>query len=219
MTTLTRLESLQQVFADQRKREAYATFRNPWVPLFYNYVIALTILVMAASFVWWGLDIHTRHRADALTEAALADYKAEQQAAVDAENLRREAEAKSIEAIMRAEATDCAKALYGIRLFVEKYNYSDADLKTYLRSAFNRADATGRSLHEVFADGQYLAYSENNQTLTDQQRLAEEAVREWHEESTKPCDLSYQFAELTPSGIWLKNDLHADGYARRWRAA
>lgn len=216
---MTRMESLQQVLAEQRKQEGYMAFRNPWVPLFYNYVMAITILVMAVSFVWWGLDIHTRHRADALTEAALADYKAEQQAAVDAENLRKEAEAKSLEAIIKAEAEDCAKAAYGVRLFDDKYVYEDADFWTYYRSAFNRADATGKSLHEVLSqEGQYLGYSENNVVLEKYRKVAEEAVREWHSESSKPCDLSYQFAELTPSGIWLKNDLNANGYARRWRA-
>ena len=98
--------------------------------------------------------------------------------------------------------------------------YEDADFWTYYRSAFNRADATGKSLHEVLSqEGQYLGYSENNVMLEKYRKVAEEAVREWHSESSKPCDLSYQFAELTPSGIWLKADLNADGYARRWRAA
>jgi predicted nuclease of restriction endonuclease-like (RecB) superfamily len=98
--------------------------------------------------------------------------------------------------------------------------YSEKDLETYARCMFNRADAGSGRLTEVIAqEGQFVGYSDANTVLDDDYNLALKLIRAWHEEQTKPCDLSYQFAELTPQGIFLKNDFNADGYARRWRAA
>jgi hypothetical protein len=73
-------------------------------------------------------------------------------------------------------------------------------------------------LHAVLTEPeQFLAYSENNTVLSEYKDIAKAAVREWHTEQSKPCDLDYQFAELRPDGVWLVKDINADGYARRWR--
>ena len=112
-----------------------------------------------------------------------------------------------------------AKAFWGIRNFVEKYHYSENDFRTYARCMFNRADAGSGRLVEVIAqEGQFLAFSDSNPVLDEYYELALKLVREWHEEETKPIDSSYQFAELTPRGIFLTNVFGADGYARRWQA-
>jgi len=225
---MTRLKTLQAVFAEQEQREADMTFRNPWVPLFYNWVMALMLVAMAFSFVKWGIDIKISHTAEALTTEALDTYKAEQQAAADEETRQKEAAERTEEALIEAEATDCAKALYGIRLFDDKYGYSEKDFLTYLRSAFNRVDAAGctdgverkQKLHEVLFSGQYLACDEKNTVRTDYLEIARKAVQEWHEEGgVKPCDLTYQFAELLPAGVYLVTDPGANGYAVRWRHA
>ena len=213
------LETLESIFSAQAERERVLACRHPWVPLLYNWMIGIMIIALFVSFVLWGIDIKIRHTADAMTAEAIAVREQEQQAIETARLQELAALQASEDYIISQEAKDCAKALYGIRLFVEKYGYNEADLITYLRSAFNRADARGKSLHDILSEeGQYLAWSDSNTILAEYEKIAGKAVREWHEESTKPCDLSYQFAELTPSGIWLKNDLHADGYARRWRA-
>ena len=65
---------------------------------------------------------------------------------------------------------------------------------------------------------QFTGYSDGNQVIADYNQLATRLIREWHEETVRPCDTAYIFAELTPDGIFLKKDLHADGYARRWHA-
>lgn len=120
---------------------------------------------------------------------------------------------------MSQEANEMARAFYGIRLFEEKYNYSENDLTTYARCMFNRADASGNDLIAVISQQQqFLGYDSSNPVLSKYYDLAFELIDGWHHEEQKPCDLSYQFAELTPNGIWLKNDLHADGYSRRWQA-
>ena len=84
---------------------------------------------------------------------------------------------------------------------------------------FNRAEASGDLIGVVSAKDQFVGYSDGNTVLTENYDLALKLVEQWHNETTKPCDSSFQFAELTPDGIWLKQDIRADGYARRWRAA
>jgi hypothetical protein len=208
---------LHDVLAERARQEEYMTFRNSWVPLFYNWLIAALLVLLAFSFIKWGIDIRIERRADALTAQALAAQEAEHQAAVMAEQQQKQAAAESEEALLDRDAADCARAIYGIRRFIEKYHYSDADLKTYLRSAFNRSDATGKSLHDVLFDGQYLGSYDTNTVLTEHKELAKKAIREWETETSKPCDVSYQFAELTEKGIYLVTEPGADGYAIRWR--
>ena len=208
---------LHDVLAERARQEEYMTFRNPWVPLFYNWLIAALLVLLAFSFIKWGIDIRIERRADALTAQALAAQEAEHQAAVMAEEQQKQAAAESEEALLDRDAADCARAIYGIRRFIEKYHYSDADLMTYLRSAFNRSDATGRSLHDVLFGGQYLASYDTNTVLQEYETVARKAILEWENETSKPCDVSYQFAELTDRGIYLVTEPGADGYARRWR--
>lgn len=209
--------TLREVFAERARQEEYMTFRNSWVPLFYNWLIAGLLVLLVFSFIKWGIDIRIERRADALTAQALAAQEAEQQAAARAEQQQKQAEAEAAANSLDEKASDCAKAIYGIRRFIDKYHYSDADLMTYLRSAFNRCDATGKGLKEVLFDGQYLASYDTNPTLQEHVKLAKRAILEWETETSKPCDISYQFAELTDRGIYLVTEPGADGYAIRWR--
>lgn len=209
----------QQIFTEREERERELTFRNPWVPIFYNWVIGVLLIALTIAAIIWAADIYTSRIADNKAAAAIASYQAEQEAQELARAQELAAIQASEESIRAREATAAAKALYGVRNFIEKYGYSDRDLLTYLRCMFNRAEATGEDLETVISrEGQFLGYSENNPVIDDYYKLALTAVEEWHGETTKPCDSSYQFAELTPAGIWLKADLNADGYARRWRA-
>ena len=145
--------------------------------------------------------------------------EAQRQAEAEAEAAELAALKASEDYIIGQEATELAKAFYGIRLFVDKYGYTEKDFETYARCIFNRADAGNGNLIEVIRrEGQFLGYSEQNPVIDEYYEMALKFVQQWHSETTKPVDASYQFAELTESGIWLKNDINADGYARRWRA-
>ena len=204
-------------FKKQAELETVMCFRHPYFNLMYNWMIGILIIVLFASFVWWGLDIRSRHMADEMLERTLAAMDAENAEMIAAAEAR-EAELKaSQEYITEQEAQAVAKAFYGIRLFVEKYHYSESDLATYARCMFNRAE--NEELTEVVRlTGQFTGYADDNPVLSDDYQLALKLVKEWHEETIKPCDVSFKFAELTPIGIYLKQDLHADGYARRWHA-
>ena len=210
---------MDEILAKQAQQEAEMRFRHPWVDMVYNYVIALLVVLLAFSFVRWGMDIRTRHMAEEMTATALASWQAEQQAAADAAEQEQAAIRASEEYVMSQEATAAAKALFPVQNFVERYHYSESDLLTYLRCMANRADAAGTTLAEVVAQPeQFLGYSDTNPVLTEYYDLAYRFVDEWRHEETKPVDSSYQWAELTPNGIYLRNEFKADGYARRWHA-
>lgn len=210
---------LRDVLAERAAQNAWLMRKHPWVMILTNWVVlGLLVMLLISGFVW-GINVRTQRVADEKTAAAMETYRAELKAQED-ERARAAAEAEqTAQAINAREATAAARALYGIRLFIEKYGYSDRDLVTYLRCMFNRAESSGQSLEAVIAqDGQFLGYSDENPVLDDFYTLALASVEEWHAEQTKPCDAGYQFAELTPEGIYLKADINADGYARRWRA-
>ena len=210
---------MEEIFAKHALQEEEMRFRNPWVDVFYNWLIAGLVVLLFIGFVRWGLDIRTRNMAEEMTATALASWQAERDAEVKAAEEEQAAIKASEEYVMKQEATAAAKALFPVQNFVAKYHYSESDLITYLRCMANRADAAGTTLAEVVAQpDQFLGYSDNNPVLTEYYELAYRFVNEWRHEETKPCDSSYQWAELTPNGIYLKADFNADGYARRWHA-
>lgn len=213
------LATLESVFKEHAEREEELRFRNPSFSFWYNWLVVALIFVLFAGFGWWATDISRRTRDEAVRAQVLAEMDAEHEQMM-AEAAAREAELQaSKEVAMKKNCNSGAKALYPLGNFVEKYHYSEKDLETYLRSGWNRHILTGESLEEVFsAPQQYLGYADNNPVLTEYYDLAYRCFSEWEEEETRPCDPSFQWAELTENGIYLKNNFNADGYARRWHA-
>ncbi len=208
---------MNDYFKKQAELETTLCFRHPYFNLMYNWLIGILIIVLFGSFVWWGLDIRSRHMADEMLATTLAAMDAEHAEMIAAAEAEEAALKASQEYIQDQEAQAVAKAFYGIRLFVEKYHYSESDLSTYARCMFNRAE--NADLTEVVRlKDQFVGFADNNPVLADDYNLALKLVKEWHEETIKPCDTSYQWAELTPNGIYLRNEFKADGYARRWHA-
>lgn len=210
---------MEEYFNKQAELETLLCFRHPCFNLFYNWLIGGLIILLFGSFVWWGLDIHSRHMADEMLATTLAAMDAANEQMM-ADAAAREAEIKaSKETILKESSNAGAKAIYPLDNFITKYHYSEKDLETYLRSGWNRHILTGESLEAVFsAPQQYLGYADNNPVLTEYYDLAYRCFSEWEEEQTSPCDPSFQWAELTENGIYLKNNFNADGYARRWHA-
>ena len=209
--------TLQEIFREQAELEAWLDRKHPWVQILTNWIILCLVIALGISFIIWGLDIRARHMADRMASemfAAMDEEHAEMMAAAEAQEAERKA---SMEYIIDQEATAVAKAFWGIDKFVEKYRYSESDLETYARCMFNRAE-NGNLIDEISKPEQFVGYNEQNQVIANYKQLAVKLVTEWHNETVKPCDTSFVFAELTPSGIFLKQDLHADGYARRWHA-
>ena len=215
----SRLATLKSVLRERAAQEDLLASRHPWAPFVINWFVAGLMVVFLVASLVWGLNIRTENKAREMAETALASFQAEQQAAADAKELELEQARLSEEYVQKQEAQAVARAIYGIRNFVEKYGYSNADLETYVRCMLNRADATGQSVIEVVSKkGQFLGYSDDNPLVQEYYDLALRLVADWHAETVKPCDSSYQFAELTPEGVFLKTDINADGFSRRWRA-
>lgn len=214
-------DMLRQITADQTAREKLLTWRYPWFNVVYNYLIALLIFALACSLCGWGLDAWAQNRADQQTEDARKVWNKELE---DKENAARQAQEEAERAkatSLDAEAKALAKAFYGIHLFIEKYHYTDSDLETYARCIFNRYDAGNglNSIHTIVSrPGQFTGYDDRNSPYTEHKELALKFLEAWHAETTKPCKLDYQFAELTPDGIFLVTKPDAGPYERRWHA-
>lgn len=216
-----KIATLQEVFAEQRERESILMFRHNWVALFYNWLIAVVAVALLLALGSWAVTLRQERRDDAIRAEARATWEAEQQAAEDARAAELAQAAASEDAVIDRESDAVAKMFFGIRLFIDKYHYTEKDLETYARCAFNRRDAgNGKtSLEAIIAQpDQFVGYADNNPVLKEYRDLAYKFVTEYHNETVKPCDSSFQWAELREDGIWLKNNFNADGYARRYHA-
>ena len=210
---------LQEIFKAQEEREELLRFRNPSASFWYNWFVALVVVALFGSFVWWGMDIQTRHKAEAMTAELLAQMDAENEymiAAAEAEAAERQAQNERQQI---SEAQAVARAIFGIRNFIEKYNYTNSDLETYARCIFDRVDARGKSVEEIVAEkGQFVAYSENNTLVKEYYDLALQFVQAWHNEDAAPCDYyKFQTAVLTEYGIYLVDDINKP-VPEKWHA-
>ena len=209
----------QEVFAEQEEREELLRFRNPSFSFWYNWIILVTVVALFASFIKWGIDIHTNTAAEAAKAELLAQMDAEHAemlAAAEAQEAERKAEAERVQI---SEAQAVARAFFGIRNFVEKYKYDNSELTTYARCMFNRAEARGKSVEEILAEpGQFLAYTDKNNLVKEYYDLALQLVADWHDGNLKECDAQkFQTAIFTPQGIWLIDDSRKE-VPDRWHA-
>ena len=213
---------LSEVAKERSQKERDMMFRHPWFNIFYNYLIAALLIFLAVALFWWAVDIHYQRKADEQTEAVMASYQADQKARADEIAYQQALYEQTEEAVTQKMATALAKVFYGADKFREKYNYSDADFRTLARCVFNRVENPGYSddFYDVINQkDQWVGYYDSNPVLDEYLNLALTSIREWRSETVKPVSNDYLWAEMTPNGIFLKNDFHADGYARRWRAA
>ena len=209
----------RDIFRAQEEREEWLRQRNPSFSFWYNWLVVAVVVALFASFVWWGMNIHTRNAAEIAKAELLAQMDEENAymlATAEAEAAERAAQDER-QQIREAQAV--ARAFFGVRNFVEKYGYSNSDLETYARCMFNRADARGKSLESVIAEsGQFLAYSEKNTLVQEYYDLALQFVQQWHNEDAKPCDINkFQNAAFTEYGIYLVDDI-GKKVPDRWHA-
>ena len=219
---LSYLETLMSVFKDREKKEKRMMLKFPWFNLVYNWLIAIGVITLFASFWWWGVQIRNNHKEQAIRESVYAEVQAQEQAKETARLEALALEQSSEDYIVGQMADAMAKLFYGIRNFEEKYHYNETDFETYARCWFNRAEnkAYSGDLIEVMTQkDQALGYYDSNPVLNNYRKMAEKFIRAWRSESIKPVSNDYVYAELTPNGIYLKNEFNADGYARRWRAS
>ena len=131
-----------------------------------------------------------------------------------------------LEAIAGLQHINEGEILYNgrnIKELATKYGYTEKDLETYLRCAWNRYLYYGKLTDLdvlIFTPEQFLECYKTNPS--DQyEAFCRKLFMEWYEEDAEgmsSCDPSYIFAELLPDGIFLVREFNADGYVRRWQA-
>lgn len=196
-------------------------FRHPMFNFVYNWIIAILLVALGIAFIGWGLDIRTQHRAAAMTAAERAIWEAEQEAAETARLEAIAAQEATEEYVLDKMSTALAKVLYGADKFREKYGYNDADFVTLCRCVTNRVEnrAYSSDIYEVIDQpDQWVGYYSTNPVIDYYYRIAYEFLKSWLHETIKPCGNDFLWAELTPNGIYLKNDYNANGYSRRYHA-
>ena len=208
-----------EIFRAHEEREEWLRQRNPSASFWYNWVVALLVFALFAGFGWWGAQIRRAARDEAVRAELLAQMDEENaymMAAAEAEAAERRAQDERQQI---SEAQAVARAIFGIRNFIEKYNYTNSDLETYARCIFDRVDARGKSVEEIVAEkGQFVAYSENNTLVKEYYDLALQFVQAWHNEDAAPCDYyKFQTAVLTEYGIYLVDDINKP-VPEKWHA-
>ena len=197
-----KMSLLREVLQEQAERTEWLEHKYPWVEILRNWVcVILLAFALIYSGIYWAVNTYN----DKLTEAKEAGKT---EAVAEATLQKEDEEAKKkeeYEKLINAETDAVAQMFFGIRKFQEMYHYTDKDMETYAQSAFNRAVARGQDLITViFEDGQYTACSKFNDITIDFQNLARPMVIAWHENKDPECDTAFQYAELTPYGIYLK---------------
>lgn len=206
---------------DQADREKLLNWRYPWFNVCFNYFYLFLIVLLAVSLIWWSGIIRKEHKdAEAQAERDRI-YAAELAQAEENQRLAEEQRLADQEAMLDRWSEAGAHMLYGIRNFVDKYHYSEKDMETYLRCAWNRYLTHGKLTDLdvlIYTPEQFLACYKTSPALKEYKDLARKYFTAWQNETELPCDPSYVFAELLPDGIFLSKKYGADGYVRRWQA-
>ena len=208
------LSTWNEVFEDRADQERQLRWKHPGFDLRYNWLVAAAMLAVIVGLIVWGIQVGLERRDERNMETGRQEIIAQQLETEQSAAAEAERQAQALEAKKTAWTESTARAIWGIRNFIEKYHYSEQDIETYIWSAFNRADARGQDLSEVFSeDGQYIAFSNKNTITPEYREMARKFVDKWLDEE-RPCDPSYQYAELLPQGVFL----FAEQNGRRWRA-
>jgi hypothetical protein len=70
-----------EILEARAMNERDLTARHPWVPIFYNWLVAVLLLALAMSFAGWGISVAKRNREEAIGKRAVDAYKEKQAAA------------------------------------------------------------------------------------------------------------------------------------------
>ena len=208
-------DTLREITAAQTAREKLLTWRYPWFNVVYNYLWLFIAVLLLASLIWWSGNGY-KERKDAeeeesnrVTQEEIAKAEAEEAEKERNDRLDRWAEAG-------------AKMLWGIRLFIDNYNYSQTDLETYLRCPWNRylSDNKLTDLEKIiFREEQFTGAYRTNAAPDRYKAFARKMFEKFEAEEEPACDIKYVCAELKPDGIYLVPKPDSDGYVQRYHAS
>lgn len=216
------LELFRQCGIEHRREIHKLELKYPWYPIAYRWMLTIAITVLAIMFIISAINTGIQKRNDIQAQAALAEYQAEQ-ARIEQAHQAELLAAQSMEKARREEEVILmAKILMGINNFVEKYGYSEGDLRTYCECIINRAinkqNGFPSTISEVILQkSQWVGFSEDNQVIERYYKIAKSVVDNYYSGTTRPCSADFCWAELNRDGIWLKNEYSDSRYVRTWR--
>lgn len=202
----------------RKRRELHAKY--PWVPITFNWIMVVLVILLFVSFIIWGVNIHTERTAIAYAETVAEQKDAEHQAFLAQMEADKKAAEESLERLMQKNATAKAKLGYGSRNFKDKFNYGDDDFMTLFQCVDNRLKNSmyaGMTIEEiVFQDGQFVASFDTNPSQDYYYNLAMKSERLKQEREVQglpePVGSDYVYAIYTGHGIYLSNDPKAPQY-------
>lgn len=183
---------------------------------------AIAMLVIAAlALEGWAVAIYTEKRVTKeVTASVTAELRQGFQKYLDEMERQRMASGlltgeASLQAAMEDEAKAIAKLLYGYR------NNSLRDRKTLIWCVLARVDSNAYpNTVEAVVDQakQWMFYQSNNPVRPDDQELAMEMLKEWHD-GKYPAEFSSEFvyAEWSAHDIALRNEYQTSSKTAYWR--
>lgn len=196
--------------------------KYPWYPIVYRWVLTIAITVFAIICAISAINSGIEKRNEALAQAIYIQQQEEQARLEQAHQAELLAAQNMEKARREEEVVLMAKILMGINNFVEKYGYSEGDLRTYCECIINRAinkqNGFPSTISEVILQkNQWVGFSEDNQVIERYYKIAKSVVDNYYSGATRPCSADFCWAELNRDGIWLKNEYSDSRYVRTWR--
>lgn len=206
----------KDVIHENAQREEALNQKHPWVEILYRWTIALCVVLLFVSFIFWGISVYTERTAQAYAASEVEKKEAEHQAFLAQMEADKIAEQESIENVMKSNAQAKARLGYGSRNFIEKYHYGDSDFMTLYQCVDNRLKNsmyTGMTIEDiVYQDGQFISSYSTNPVQDYYFNLAMKSERAKQNQISEPVGSDYVYAIYTPHGIFLANDPKAPAY-------
>ena len=216
------MNDFMRIMGEQEAETRRLMRKYPKLTMVVNCFIAVMFFLAIISIIVWQAQVRTEK---------IEAYRAAQVAAAqEAERLHREQEQQAaLLAAQREEANRredeillMAKLLSGIDSFVDKYGYSDNDIRTYGECVINRVlsnrDGFPNTITEVILQkDQWVGFSESNVVIQKYYQIAKTIITEYYNGTPRPCSSDYCWAELNRDGIWLKKEFNNDPHLRMWR--
>lgn len=212
------MEILKDVY-EQREAEIHTLYQKyPWADILRNWITAILIVALFASFVVWGLNIRTERIAADMTAVEVAKVNAEHEAREQARLQELAAMEQSIETIMKKNARIKAQVFYGSRNFEEKYGYTKADFLTLGTCMDNRCEFYGLDLETVANKEEWwVGYYESNPVIDKYYQWALESEKERVEQDAKAIGTDYIYTNYTERGLYLSKEFNSDAPYTWWR--
>lgn len=215
----TYYETFQRVLEERDAEEDRLNEKYPWFNYIYRRVIVGLTILLAVSFVWWGIKVHNMNKESAIRATAYAEFEAEQKAKEEAEASALKEAKMSLENQQKENAFYKAQVLYGARNFEDKYGYTKADFLTLCQCIDNRCAYYGMTVKEVVQqENQWVGYYSSNPGDVDKYyKIALESEKTKATQETKPVSSDYVYAYYTDRGIYLSNKYGENNGFGMWR--